>query len=259
MATTSTIKRAFIPGCSLPSYNPDAVYNILEYLQEKLPGTGAILKCCGKPTKALGQIDKFKERYGSFQAEVDKLDVDELIVACQNCYMIMSEHSPNQKVRSLWELLPEIGLPENSKGIGKNSDIVFGIQDSCPTRNVPAIHDGVRWIMNELGYKYAETPHTKELTHCCGLGGMVSPANPELALRVMTRRAEEFQTDYIVTYCAACRESMVRGGKKSIHILDLIFGGPWNSKSEFPGAPASPITSWRNRYKSKVNINKLYK
>jgi Fe-S oxidoreductase len=244
--TTSTIKRAFIPGCSLPSYNPHAVYNILEYLQEKLPGTSAILKCCGKPTKSLGQIEKFKERYESFQTEVDRLEATELIVACQNCYMIMSEHSPNQKVRSLWEVLPEIGLPESSKGIGKNSDIVFGIQDSCPTRNVPEIHDGMRWIMDELGYKYAEPPHTKDLTRCCGLGGMVSPANPE-------------QTDYIVTYCAACRESMVRGGKKSIHILDLIFGGPWNSKSEFPGVPASPITSWGNRYKSKVNINKLYK
>ncbi|MEK6266241.1 MAG: (Fe-S)-binding protein [Clostridium sp.] len=259
MDSTKTIKRLFIPGCSLPSYNPEAVYNILEYLQEKLPGTGAILKCCGNPTKALGQIDKFKERYESFQSEVDKLDADELIVACQNCYMIMSEHSPNQKVRSLWEVLPEIGLPDSSRGIGKNSDIVFGIQDSCHTRNVPEIHDGIRWIMDELGYKYEEPPHTKELTRCCGLGGMVSPANPELVQRVIKRRAEEFQTDYIVTYCAACRDSMVRGGKKSIHILDLIFGGPWDSKSEFPGAPSSPITSWKNRYKSKLNINKLYK
>jgi Fe-S oxidoreductase len=257
--TTSTIKRAFIPGCSLPSYNPHAVYNILEYLQEKLPGTSAILKCCGKPTKSLGQIEKFKERYESFQTEVDRLEVTQLIVACQNCYMIMSEHSPNQKVRSLWEVLPEIGLPESSKGIGKNSDLVFGIQDSCPTRNVPAIHDGMRWIMQELGYKYVEAPNTREKTRCCGLGGMVSPANPDLALRVMTRRAEEFETDHVVTYCAACRESMVRGGKKSIHILDLIFDGPWTSKSEFPGTPATPLTSWKNRYTSKLNINKLYK
>jgi Fe-S oxidoreductase len=259
MVTKTTIKRVFIPGCSLPSYNPTAVSNILEYLNEKLPGTGSILKCCGKPTKSLGQTDKFKERYGSLQAEVDRLGASEIIVACQNCYMIMSEYSPNQKVKSLWTLLPEIGLPDSSKGIGKNSDLVFGMQDSCPTRNVTAIHDGVRWIMDELGYKYEEPPHTKEETRCCGLGGMVSPANPELALRVMKRRAEEFETDYIVTYCAACREAMVRGGKKSIHILDLIFGGPWDSKSEFPGAPASPITSWGNRYKSKVNINKLYK
>jgi hypothetical protein len=50
MDSTKTIKRLFIPGCSLPSYNPETVCNILEYIQEKLPGTGTILKCCGKPT-----------------------------------------------------------------------------------------------------------------------------------------------------------------------------------------------------------------
>ncbi|SHJ88265.1 (Fe-S)-binding protein [Paramaledivibacter caminithermalis] len=256
---TVKTKRVFIPGCSLPSYNPEAVKRTLEYLQEKLPGTGAILKCCGKPTKALGQVDKFKERYSQFQAEVDKLGAEEIIVACQSCYMTMSEYSPNQKVTSLWQLLPEIGLPKEAIGKGKDSDIVFAIHDSCPTRNVKSIHDGIRWIMNELGYKVEEPPHTRENTRCCGFGGMVVPANPELALRVMKRRTSEMKSDYVVAYCAACRESMVKGGKKAVHILDLIFGETWNSKSEFPGVPGSPVTSWANRYKSKKNINKVLK
>lgn len=252
-------KRVFVPGCSLPSYNPEAVRKTLHYLQTKLPGVGSILKCCGKPTKALGQVDKFKERYGQFQAEIDKLGAEEIIVACQSCYMTMTEYSPKQKVTSLWQLMPEIGLPEGTKGKGMESDIVFAIHDSCPTRNVSAIHDGIRWIMDELGYKYQEPPHTKENTRCCGFGGMVVPANPELALRVMNRRTAEVESDYMVTYCAACRESMVKGGKKAVHILDLIFGGPWNSKTEFPGVPGSPITGWVNRYKSKRAINQELK
>ena len=252
-------KRVFIPGCSLPSYNPEAVKKTLDFLQKKLPGTGSILKCCGKPTKALGQVDKFKERYGEFQAEIDKLGAEEIIVACQSCFLTMSEYSPKQKVVSLWELLPEIGLPEEAIGIGKDSDIVFTIHDSCPTRNVSGIHDGIRWILDQLGYKYAEPPHTRENTRCCGFGGMVVPANPDLALRVMKKRTGEFETDYVVAYCAACRESMVKGEKKAVHILDLIFGGPWNSKSEFPGVPGSPLTGWVNRYKSKKNINNVLK
>ncbi|MCG8642237.1 MAG: hypothetical protein MI862_21105, partial [Desulfobacterales bacterium] len=63
----------------------------------------------------------------------------------------------------------------------------------------------------------------------------------------------------MVTYCAACRESMVKGGKKAVHILDLIFAGPWDSKSEFPTVPGSPITGWVNRYKSKRAINQELK
>lgn len=252
-------KRVFIPGCSLPSYNPEVVKKTLEYLQEKIPGTGAILKCCGKPTKALGQVGKFKERYGQLQGEIDRLGAEEIIVACQSCFLTMSEYSKNQKVVSLWELFPQIGLPKEAIGKGKNSDIVFAIHDSCPTRNRKPIHDGIRWIMKELGYKIEEPPHTGENTRCCGFGGMVVPANPDLALRVMKRRTSEMESDYVVAYCAACRESMVKGEKKAVHILDLIFGEKFDSKTEFPGLPGSPITSWVNRYKSKKNISEVLK
>ena len=253
---TVKTKRVFIPGCSLPSYNPELVGKILAHLQERLPGTGAILKCCGKPTKALGQVEAFNERYAELQAEIDRLGAEEIIVACQSCYVTMKKYSPNQKVRSLWEVLPEIGLPEGTRGIGKGSDLTIAIHDSCPTRDVSPIQDGIRWILGELGYAIEEPPHTRGQTRCCGFGGMVVPANPELAMRVMKRRTAEVSSDCMVTYCAACRESMVRGGKKAVHILDLIFGGLWMSRSDFPGIPASPLTGWLNRHKSKRLIQK---
>ncbi len=233
-------KRVFIPGCSLPSYNPELVGKVLAHLQERLPGTGAILKCCGKPTKALGQVDAFKARYAELQAEIDRLGAEEIIVACQSCYVTMKEYSPNQKVRSLWEVLPEIGLPEAAKGIGKDSGLSFAVHDSCPTRDVPSIQNGIRLILGELGYATEEPPHTGMQTRCCGFGGMVVPANPELAMRVMKRRTDEVSSDCMVTYCAACRESMVRGGKKAVHILDLIFGGPWKADVRFPGPSGKP-------------------
>lgn len=255
----STTKRVFVPGCSLPSYHPEIVQKTLAYLQEKLPGTGAILKCCGKPTKALGQIDKFKTRYGQFQADVDRLNAEEIIVACQSCYKTMTIYSKAQKVISLWELIPLIGLPDGAKGKGKNSDIVFVIHDSCPTREETGIHDGIRWILDELGYRYQEPPHTRENTQCCGFGGMVVPANPSLAQRVMDRRTAEMQSDYVVAYCAACRESMVKANKKAVHILELIFDNVKMSTSTFNGLASSPIESWKNRYKSKKLINRTLK
>ncbi|TVR68418.1 MAG: (Fe-S)-binding protein [Spirochaetaceae bacterium] len=252
----STTKRVFFPGCSLPSYNPMAVQKTLVHLQNHLPGTGAILKCCGKPTKALGQIDQFKKRYAGVQSEIDRLDAEEVIVACQSCFLTLSEYSPKQKVRSLWTILPEIGLPEEVRGIGKDSDITFAIHDSCSTRYRPDIHEGIRWIMDELGYKYEEPAHTKMTTLCCGFGGMVLPANPDLAQRIMKNRTSEVQSDYMVTYCAACRMSMMMGGKQSLHILDLVFGGPWTSKTPFPGA-GSTVESWKNRRKAKKSIEKV--
>lgn len=252
----SITKRVFFPGCSLPSYNPKAVEQILNYLTEKLDGVGAILKCCGKPTKAIGQEKQFKERYYTVQDAIDKLGAQEIIVACQSCFLTMSEYSPKQKVRSLWTVLPEIGLPKDTVGIGKNSDLTFAIHDSCSTRSRNDIHDGIRWIMQEMGYRVEEPPHSKEHALCCGFGGMTLPANPELSKKIMRNRTSEITSDCVVAYCAACRTSMVMGGKKGLHILDLIFSGPWDSKSEFPKVD-SAVVSWINRYKSKTAINRV--
>src|SRR6056297_260062 len=249
-------KRVFIPGCSLSSYRPELVEEVIKYLKNKLPGTGAILKCCGKPTKALGQYDKFKERYSGLQSEIDKLGADEIIVACQSCYLTMSANSPEQKVRSLWELMPEIGMPEGTIDKAKDSDLTLGVHDSCSTRDREDIHNGIRWILDQLGYDTEEPPHTKENTRCCGFGGMVVPANPDLAQKVMDRRTDEFETEHLVTYCAACRASMTKGGKKAVHILDLIFGPVWTLDSEFPGLE-TPMESWVNRYKTKTKMQKV--
>ncbi|MCG0276457.1 MAG: FAD-dependent oxidoreductase [Thermosediminibacteraceae bacterium] len=252
-------KRIFYPGCSLPSYNPEAVGRIYEYLKEKLPGTGAILKCCGKPTKALGLEELFKERSAMVVEEVRKLGAEEVITACQSCYKMLSEylpkHLPGVKVRSLWVVLKEIGLPEEVRGIAKNSGMTVAIHDSCVTRDVPEIHDAVRFIVSELGYGIEELPNNRENTRCCGYGGMVVPANPELAKRIMQRRAGEATSEYIATYCAACRASMVMGGKKGLHLLDLIFGGDWRGK-ETPGID-STLQSWSKRWKTKKILTRI--
>jgi hypothetical protein len=52
---------------------------------------------------------------------------------------------------------------------------------------------------------------------------------------------------------------MVRGGKKALHILDLLFGGQWKTDSSFPGLSSSPLTGWVNLSKAKKLIRKTGK
>ncbi len=245
-------KRVFFPGCSLPSYNPEAVGATQRYLQERLEGVGSILKCCGKPLKALGMMDDFHARFDTALRELDRLGAEEVIVACQSCYVTFREYGEGRKVRSLWDLFREIGVPEEAKGIGRDSGITVAVHDSCVTRDVPEIHEGVRFVLNELGYGIEELEHSREHTECCGFGGMIVPANPSLAKRVMDRRAAEAKGDYMVTYCAACRASMVAGGKKGLHLLDLVFGGSWKDRPTPPVDGA--ITSWVRRWKTKREL-----
>jgi NADPH-dependent glutamate synthase beta subunit-like oxidoreductase/Fe-S oxidoreductase len=245
-------KRVFFPGCSLPSYNPGAVGATQRYLQERLEGVGAVLKCCGKPLKALGVMDDFEKRFETVKRELDRLGAEEIIVACQSCYVTFKQYDEGRTVRSLWDLFREIGVPEKAKGIGKDSGITLAIHDSCVTRDVSEIHDGIRFVLSELGYDVEELDHSRENTGCCGFGGMIVPANPSLAKRVMDRRASEAKSDYMVTYCAACRASMVAGGKKGLHILDLVFGGSWKDRPT--PAVDGPLASWVKRWKSKQEL-----
>jgi Fe-S oxidoreductase len=111
-----------------------------------------------------------------------------------------------------------------------------------------------------LGYQFAEPEKTRGNTRCCGFGGMVVPANPDVAKRVMERRVGDFPTDKIVAYCAACRQSMLQGGGHAWHILDLIWGEVVMMDTPPPkNVLASPIRAWSNRYKSKQRIKAAFK
>jgi Fe-S oxidoreductase len=105
-----------------------------------------------------------------------------------------------------------------------------------------------------MGYKIQEMKNIKGKTRCCGFGGMVVPINPELSLRNMKRRVSETDKD-IITYCAACRESMIMGGGQALHILDLIFNDKWQEIG-IPGNTGT-LKSWLNRWRTKSMVRKL--
>jgi len=252
-------RKGFLPGCSLTSYNPDNVALTIKYLKSVFPELSVVQKCCGKPTKAIGQVDLFHERFDGLIDDFEDCRVDEIIVACQSCMKTLNE-SDVFKITSLWEIFPQIGLPPELKGKAKDSDVVFSVHDSCSVRDYHGIHDGIRWILTELGYQFAEPERTRGNTRCCGFGGMVVPVNPDVAKRVMVRRVNDFPTVKIVTYCAACRQSMILGGGRAWHILDLIWGDVVYASTPCPkDTLSSPLKAWGNRFKSKLLIKAAMK
>lgn len=244
-------KRAFLAGCSLSSSSPEEVQKTLQWLQRKLPGTGAVQKCCGLPTKNMGQEELFEKRFASLQKDLDDMGVEELIVACQNCKKTIETYG-TVRTRSLWEVLPEIGIPEECRGKGEDTGTVFTIHDSCPTRDDKAIHDGIRWLMNELGYEVVEAEDSREKTRCCGAGGMAGYVNPEARDRAVRQRLDTLPADNIVVYCGTCRSTLALGGGRVWHILDLLFGPPVFPGDEPPAnVLASTASAWKNRYQCK--------
>lgn len=55
MELDNNLRYGFIPGCSLASYSPEYISKTIEFLNEKISKFSAVLKCCGKPTRDLGE------------------------------------------------------------------------------------------------------------------------------------------------------------------------------------------------------------
>lgn len=245
----------FMAGCSLSSYNPHAVYEIATFLSTRFDSFSVIQRCCGKPTNAMGQKQHFEKRFSSFEKDLEQLGIDVLIVACQNCYKTIGRHG-TVRVISLWEVLQHIGIPDYAVGIGKGLSRVFTIHDSCPTRDIDAIHLGVRDVVNQLGYTWVESDASGRNTRCCGAGGMAMTANSEMAKRMRQKRLDSLEADAIIVYCASCKGTLSSGGGQVWHLLDLMF--PTDDTEKAPdNVLANPLSAWKNRYISKQKLKKV--
>lgn len=217
----------FFPGCQLSGSNPQHVTAAYHYLQTTLPGgVGLWLGCCGAPAEWAGRTDVMQTSLDAFQAQYAALGNPALVLACSTCYQMFKTHLPDATLVSLWEVLDEQGLPDAARA--RLADVV-SIHDPCTTRYEPQMHDSIRRIVGQLGYAIDELELSRERTTCCSYGGLMWFANRDLAENVIQRRIAESSADY-VTYCAMCRDFFASQGKRTLHVLDLIFGAEQASR-----------------------------
>jgi hypothetical protein len=86
------------------------------------------------------------------------------------------------------------------------------------------------------------------MTECCGFGGLMQNANPELAREVAKRRANINSLDYL-TYCAMCRDSLAAVGKRALHLLDMVFPDPAD-----PDPAARRRPGWSERQENRARL-----
>ncbi len=245
-------KSIFLPGCSLSSYSKELVMNTYNYLKGIYEDIGITFKCCGKPTLAMGDIYKFNKYYSNLKNLIEINNIEEIIVACPNCYKTIGKSSKNLKVKSVYEIINEFGLPNNVKN--NYSKIKFAVHDSCSVRNENGIQDSVRNILKDLGIDVVEFKNNRENTVCCGAGGMVGVTNTNLALRQMIKRGNETSCENIVCYCESCCESLINSNKNILHLLDLLFNKDVIDKKIFTQDKTNTINKWKMRYKTVKSV-----
>jgi glutamate synthase (NADPH) small chain len=241
----------FYPGCQLSASSPAYVEKAYLYLLSRIKeGVGIMLGCCGAPADWAGRQDLMKESAARLKNAWAEAGKPTFILACSSCYQIFEKYLPDVPVVSLWEIILRYGLPEDAvKGCGRT----LSIHDACSTRRNGTIQDCVRRISSELDYTIAELKYSKDTTKCCGYGGLVYYANREQAKDFVQDRVSESPNDLLV-YCAMCKDLFVDGGKRTYHILDLLFG----EDLEDLGLQKMPNLSQRHMNRTNLK-NKLLK
>jgi Fe-S oxidoreductase len=236
-------RTAFLPGCQLSASSPDHVVHCYEHLRNSLDGgVGLILQCCGAPVFWAGNDEIFQQTLHSLDSAWQKLGKPRMITACSSCYRALRDHLPQIPIEPLWPHLRAELLPQASR--------TLAIHDPCSTRGMSEVEGSARVLLGKLGVTTVEL-NEPGLTTCCGYGGLMLFANPELAAKTVTRRANESNADY-VTYCAMCRDRFAHHGKRAIHILDLVFAGEYSDTAARPDPGFSRRQENRAQLKSRL-------
>lgn len=209
----------FFPGCQATAIAPETVKAAYEDLCRRLPGgVGLLLGCCGAICDWAGRYEMYDQTRAFLKSQMEKLGNPMVIAGCPTCKKELSGEK-GRKVVGIWDILEEIGLPEEARGL----DRPVALHDSCGARGDEQTQNAIRRMLTKLGCIVEETPYSGDRSPCCGYGGLTAYANREVAEEMTDLCLNRSQAPY-VSYCMACRDRFARKGRESYHVLELVYG-----------------------------------
>ncbi|MEA3283890.1 MAG: heterodisulfide reductase-related iron-sulfur binding cluster [Synergistota bacterium] len=222
----------FFPGCQLGASEPRWVTESYRYLTDRLESVALWVSCCGAPARWGGREALYMDVMDLWIDRWEELGRPKVVTACSSCHGLLKERLPEGTAVTLWETMDKLGLPEE----GAISAETVTVSDPCTARDDRTAREAVRNLLRRRGLALEEHPRSGRTTECCGFGGLVFSANPDLAKRSAARRVQEAGHPMVVS-CAMCRELYARTGHPTWHILELLLSpeGKAPSPRPFPG------------------------
>ncbi len=241
----------FFPGCQLCASAPGQAMQVYDYLRQTLTGgVGLMLGCCGAPAHWAGRQEQFSEELYRWEEAWKALGRPRPVVACATCRKVLTDHLPKTHPISLWEVFLETGIPQS--GLYRPNGML-AIHDPCTSRDAPAVQEAVRQLAAIIGIAVEELDLGRQKTECCGFGGLMENANPAMAKTVIEARGKRSSSDYLA-YCAMCRDALAGVGKRTLHLLDVLFPDP---RVADPAARPRPGWSRRRENRQRLKTNSL--
>ncbi|MDR1657281.1 MAG: 4Fe-4S dicluster domain-containing protein [Deltaproteobacteria bacterium] len=219
---TSESTYLLFPGCQLTASLPETTTDLYRYLSSHLAGgVGLWTGCCGAPGRWSGRLGLTGRTTEAMAKAWQQAGSPKVILACPSCRLTFSRQLPFVATIGLWEVLSGLELPPTAAPLPGPALL----HDPCAARLDEAGQDGVRAVLTALGQEFFEPALTRRLTMCCGYGGLVDQAFPQMGELFVSERVKDAQHPFIA-WCVMCRDRFNAFGHPALHPLELLFSPP---------------------------------
>jgi Fe-S oxidoreductase len=172
-------------------------------------------KCCGSVLLRTGFEKQAKEQ---IKKNTEILKDEKIITSCAGCYKTLKEDYDGLDVVHISQLLDEL-IRENKLNFTK-ADFKVTYHDSCHLGRHMDVFDEPRNAIESVA-NIVEMENSREESLCCGAGGGVKSAYPEIANQMAKSRlaqARETGCETLVVSCPFCKLNLEND---EIEVLDL--------------------------------------
>ena len=172
-------------------------------------------KCCGSVLLRNGFEKQAKEQ---IKKNTEILKDEKIITSCAGCYKTLKEDYDGLDVVHISQLLDEL-IRENKLNFTK-ADFKVTYHDSCHLGRHMDVFDEPRNAIESVA-DIVEMENSREDSLCCGAGGGVKSAYPEIADQMAKSRLAQARKTGCETLLVSCPFCKLNLENDEIEVLDL--------------------------------------
>lgn len=206
-----------------------ALAKLMQKAGEDFAILGAAEKCCGLYAFDLGFRDEYERLRRANLATIERAGIKTVVVACGSCQRIWKEYTKNAACgfQALHGVEYIAGLVQSRRlkfTQSVNKKVVY--HDSCHLGRGCAVYEAPRNILKAIPEIHLlEMARNRRWSWCCGGGGGVPEADPELAKSTATDRMIEAAAtgaELVLTSSALCQRSFGDLKNPALPVQDLL-------------------------------------
>jgi heterodisulfide reductase subunit D len=192
--------------------------------------------CCGSTLLRTGLLEPARKLALKNIEMFERASPSVIVTSCAGCYKTIRQDYPkvgkvNARVVHITQFVNEL-IDSSRLKLEKRVDGVVTFHDPCHLGRHNLLYDEPRKILQSIpGIKLVEMERNKSEARCCGAGGGVKTAFPDLAQKISLLRVEDAErtgAETLTTSCPFCYQSLktsidAKGSKlKMMDLMELV-------------------------------------